>query len=144
VLRDKTLHDHGKTFMNLRVRGFGLARNVCGGLHKFDDRIRKLRSSRLTANVASGSVFGAIDLFESVMNLISGLMFAQMSEHQLSRADYSSRVCHVLARNVGCRAVDGFEDGAMVAQVGAGNEAQPSNERGTKVGNNVAVEIFHH
>ncbi len=38
----------------------------------------------------------------------------------------------------------GFEDRAVIANIRAGHESQPADERRAQVRNNVAVEVFHH
>jgi len=38
--------------------------------------------------------------------------------------------------------VHSFEDSALVSEVGAGNEAEPANEAGAEVADDVAVEVF--
>src|SRR5262250_1529033 len=40
--------------------------------------------------------------------------------------------------------MNGLEYGALVAQVGAGNEAQPSDESSAEIRQNVAVQVLHH
>ena len=51
-------------------------------------------------------------------------------------------VGEVLAGDVGRGAVDGFEDGAFVAEVGAGDEAETADEGRAEIADDVAVEIL--
>ena len=58
-------------------------------------------------------------------NVVGGVLFAEVAQHQNAGAQHRRRVGDVLACNVGRRAVYGFEDGALVAEVRARHQAQP-------------------
>ena len=64
-------------------------------------------------------------------------------EHHHAGHDAGQRVGDAFAGDVGGGAVDGFEDGGVVADVGAGDDAQAADEAGAQVADQVAVEIFH-
>ena len=53
------------------------------------------------------------------------------------------RVGEALAGDVGRRAVDGLEDRRVVADVGAGHDAQAADQAGAQVADDVAVEVLH-
>src|SRR6185312_15563499 len=74
-------------FINLRVRRFGLLGNVRAGCHELNNRIGKLRGPGFAAYIASPFVFGAINLFQAIVNHVGCMMFAQVTQHQLGGAD---------------------------------------------------------
>ena len=51
-------------------------------------------------------------------------------------------VREVLARDVGSASVDGLEDRDVLADVGAGGEAEAADEAGAEVRDDVAVEVL--
>ena len=65
-----------------------------------------------------------------------------MAEHEHGGLQQRGGVGDVFAGDVGGGAVDGFEDGALDAEVGAGDEAEAADEAGAEIADDVAVEIF--
>src|SRR6478609_3574627 len=70
-------------FIKLRVRRFGLLGNVRAGCHELNNRIGELRGPGFSAHIASPFVFGAIDLFQAVVNHVGRVVFTEVSQHQL-------------------------------------------------------------
>src|SRR5438128_2721042 len=70
-------------------------------------------------------------------------MLSQVAQHEERGTDHRRGVRNVLSGNVGGGAVDGFKDGALVADVGARHQAKAADEGSTEVGNDVSVEILH-
>ena len=64
----------------------------------------------------------------------------------ISTADCISAVglARPLPGDIGRGAVDGFEDGVVVADIGARHDAQPAHQPGGEVRNDVAVEVRQH
>jgi hypothetical protein len=58
---------------------------------------------------------------------------AHVLEHHRRREDQRRRVGLALARDVRRAAVDGLEDGALVADVGAGHDAEAADEARAEV-----------
>ena len=54
-----------------------------------------------------------------------------MAEHENCGLKQRCGVGNVFAGNVGSGAVHGFEDGAIDAEVGTGNQAEATDEAGT-------------
>ncbi len=75
------LHESAPTIINLRVRRLGLGGNVCARFHELNNGVGKLRGPGFSAYVASELVFGAIDLFQPIMNLVRRMVFAEMAQH---------------------------------------------------------------
>ena len=67
--------------------------------------------------------------------------FANVVEHEDGAHQESRGISDPLAGNVRRGAVDGFENGAFIANVAAGNNAQTANETGGKVAHHIAIEI---
>lgn len=68
---------------------------------------------------------------------------AHVAQHHHGGEQQGGGVGEALAGDVGGGAVDGFEDGALVADVARGGQAQAADEAGAHVGQDVAVEVGH-
>ena len=101
-----------KVHESLCVRRFGLAGNIRAGFHELNDGVGELRGPGFSAYIASEFVLGAIDLFQTIVNLVGGVVFAEMAQHQLGGADDRGRVGQIFAGDVRRRSVHRFEDGA--------------------------------
>src|SRR2546430_3233816 len=66
-----------------------------------------------------------------------------MAQHQQGGTDYCCGVGDVFSGDVRRRAMYSLEDGAVVANIRAGNESQSADESGAEVGDDVAIKIFH-
>src|SRR5262245_47498569 len=64
-----------------------------------------------------------------------------MPQQQNAGHDHSRRINHILARISGGGAVDGFKDGNLVADVGAGGKTQAADEGAGEVADDVAVHV---
>ena len=69
------------------------------------------------------------------------LVQAHVLQHHDGRQEQGSGVGEALAGNVGGGAVDGLEDGALVANVARGRQAETADEAGAHVGQDVAVQV---
>ena len=76
-------------------------------------------------------------------DFVSDVGFMEVVEHHDAGHEDGQGIGDALAGDVGGGAVDGFEDGGVVTHVGAGHDAQPTDEAGAHVADDVAVEIFH-
>src|SRR5690242_16254244 len=113
-----------------------------GGLHFFDDGVSEFGGAGLAADVAGKFFAMAVDALEGVTDLVGGFVLAEVAQHEQAGADDGSGVGDVLAGDVGRGPVDGFKNGAVVAEVGAGHQAEAAHKSGAKIGDDVAVEIF--
>lgn len=68
---------------------------------------------------------------------------AHVTQHHHGGEQQGGGVGEALAGDVGGGAVDGLEDGALVADVARGGQAQAADEAGAHVGQDVAVEVGH-
>ena len=71
-------------------------------------------------------------------------LLAEVAEHQHGAEDQRRGIGEAFAGDVGGGAVDGFEHGDAVADVGAGREAEAADQAGGEVGDDVAEQVFHH
>src|SRR5207253_3888650 len=67
----------------------------------------------------------------------------QMSQHQQGGTDYCCGVGDVFSGDVRRRAMYSLEDGAVVANIRAGNESQSADKSGAEVGDDVPIKVFH-
>ncbi len=88
----------------------------------------KARGAAGAADVAGEGLAFGVDLFEGGLDLFGGVGFVEVVEHEDGGLQQGGGVGLVLAGDVGGGAVDGFEDGALVAEVGAGDEAEAADE----------------
>jgi hypothetical protein len=66
-----------------------------------------------------------------------------VAQHHDRGQEKSGRVGQSLAGDIGGRAVDSLEDGALVTNVARGGEAKTTNETSAHVGENVTVQVGH-
>lgn len=66
-----------------------------------------------------------------------------MSQHHDGGQEERSWVSEGLAGDIGCGAVHGFEDRALVTDVTGGGETKPTDQTGAHVGENVSVQVRH-
>lgn len=66
-----------------------------------------------------------------------------MSQHHDGAEKERGGVGQLLAGNIGRRAVDGLEDGALVANVARGGQTKTANETSAHIGQNVSVQVGH-
>lgn len=67
-----------------------------------------------------------------------------MLQHHYTAQQQRCRVRETFARDIGRGTVHGFEDGTFVADVTGGREAQAADQPSAHVGQDVAVQIWHH
>ena len=68
---------------------------------------------------------------------------AHVPQHHDGAEKQGGGVGEALAGDVGGGAVDGLEDGALVADVARGGETEAANQAGAHVGQDIAVEVGH-
>lgn len=68
---------------------------------------------------------------------------AHVAQHHHGGEQQGGGVGEALASDIGGGAVDGLEDGALVADVARGGQAQAADEAGAHVGQDIAVEVGH-
>ena len=64
-------------------------------------------------------------------------------QHHHAAQQQRRRIRERFARDIGRGTVHGLEDGTFVADISRGREAQPADQAGTHVGQDVAVEVRH-
>src|SRR5579863_232983 len=105
-------------------------------------RGNELISRGTTTHVTRQAAAFVVDLMNRPFDTRCHVVLAEMPQQQNRREDQRGRIRRTLTRDIGRRAVDGFEQRALVAEVGAGNEAKPAYQAGAEVGDDVAVEVF--
>ena len=68
---------------------------------------------------------------------------AHVLKHHDTAQKQSSGVSKTLAGNVGGRAVNSLEDGALVTDVTGGSETETTDQTGAHIGQNVTVQVRH-
>lgn len=83
------------------------------------------------------------NLEDGLLNVGSLLVQAHVSQHHDRAKKKRGGVGELLASNVGCGAVNSFEDGAFVANVSRRGQSKTANETSAHVGQDVAVQVGH-
>ena len=78
---------------------------------------------------------------DGVLDALRGVRLAEVAQHHHALRHERRRVDDVLAGVLGRRAVDGLEDGDVVAVVAGSREAQAADEAGGEVADDVAGEV---
>lgn len=108
-----------------------------------DDGAGVLVRLGLTAEVAREGLALGEGIEDGRLDAGGVLVQAHVSEHHDGAEEEGGGVGEALAGNVRGGAVDGLEDGALIADVARGGEAETADEAGAHVGENVAVEVGH-
>src|SRR5262245_38813700 len=82
-----------------------------------------------------------VDAGDGGLEATGGVGKLEVVEHHHGRQEGGGRVDDVLARDVGSRAVGGFEVRVDVAVTAAGGETEAADDAGRGVGQDVAVEV---
>ena len=85
-----------------------------------------------------------VDRVDGAFEARGGLALAEVRQHQHGRLHQRGGIGQALAGDIGRGAVDGFEDGVVVADVGARHDPQPAHQAGGQVGDDVAIEVGQH
>jgi len=91
-------------------------------------RRRRIAWCGCAADIAGEGFALGVDGFESLLHLVRRGVLVQVAQHQDGRLQQRGGVGDVFAGNVGGRAVHRLEDGAIDAEVGAGNQAQAAHQ----------------
>ena len=83
------------------------------------------------------------DALDRAFDLVGGFLFFEIAEHEDRAEDQRRRVGEAFAGDVGRGAVDGFEHGRVVADVGARREAEAADQAAGEIGDDVAEQVFH-
>ena len=75
---------------------------------------------------------------------VGGGLLAEVPQHHDRREQQRGRIRDALAGDVGRAAVDGLEHRHAGAEVRAGHDAEPADQPGAQVGDDVAVEVRQH
>lgn len=108
-----------------------------------DDGVGVLVRRRLAAEVARERLALRQRRERRLLDGDGLLRQAHVPKHHDGAEQQGGRVRLLLARDVGGGAVDGLEDGDLVAHVARGGEAEAADEAGAHVGEDVAVEVGH-
>src|ERR1019366_1356571 len=104
---------------------------------------RELRGARGAAHVARQFAAVAVNLVDGVADLEGGVVLAEMAQHQQRGSQNSGGIRDISSGDVGCGTVHRFKDGALMAEIRAGDQAKSADQSSAQVGKNVAVEILH-
>src|SRR6185437_11906677 len=94
------------------------------------------------AHVAGEALALGVDGFEGLLDFVGSRFLVQVAEHEDGRLQQGRGIGDVFTRDVGRRSVDGFEDGAVVAEIRSGHQPQAADKGGAEVADDVAVEVF--
>lgn len=78
-----------------------------------------------------------------LLDPVGVLVQVHVPQHHQGAEEQGGGVGQGLAGNVGGRAVDGLEDGALVADVAGRGKAETADQAGAHVGQDVAVQVGH-
>ncbi len=80
-------------------------------------------------------------LVYGVLDAGCGIGLAEVAQHQGTGQDGGDGIRFVLPGDVRRGAVDGLKDGQVIADIGAGDDAQAADQAGAQVAYDVAIEI---
>ena len=119
-------------------------RETAGGyLKPGDDGLGEILGRRLAAQVARQRLSFRQSIKGRTLDTVGVLVQAHVAQHHQRRQEQSGGVGEALAGDVGGGAVDGLEDGALVADVARRRQAQTADQASAHVGENVAVQVGH-
>lgn len=82
-------------------------------------------------------------LKDSFLDLVGVFMETHVLQHHDTAEQKGSWVRKCLALNIGCRTVDGFEDGALVTDVSGWCQTQSSDQSSAHIRQDVSVQVRH-
>ncbi len=95
--------------------------------HCLNDGVGKFRGAGGAAYVPGQFAAVAVDLVDGVADLQRGIVLAEMAQHQQGRSQHRRGVGDILSGDVGRGTMDGFKDGALVAEIRAWNKAETAD-----------------
>src|SRR5580700_8762005 len=95
-----------------------------------DDGVGELFGGGFAAEVAGKVLAFAADLPEGLLDAAGGGAFADVVEHEDGAHEESGGIGDTFSGDVRGGAVNGFEDGAFVADVSAGYDAEAADQAG--------------
>ena len=116
-------------------RGVGLGERA-------NHRARELIGGGVTADVAGEMPALSVHVMDGALNAICRGALAYMPQHEDRREHQGGGIRDIPAGDVRGAAVDGLEDGAPLAEIGAGYETQPAHEARGQVRDDIAVKIL--
>src|SRR5258708_20522804 len=111
--------------------------------HRLNNRVSEVRGAGGGADMPGKFGAGAVDLVNGVGDLQGCRVVAEMAQHEQSGAQHGGGIGDILSRYIRCGTVDSFKDGALVAEIRAGDEAEAADQSRAQIGNNVAIKVFH-
>src|SRR5258706_13313528 len=111
-------------------------------LDLFDDRVGKLCRGRFAAKIRGPTLAFEQDRFDGVGNALRGLGLRDMPQQHGRREQHRRRIGDVTPLNIRRAAVDGFEQRVVVAEVGAGHNAEAANQTYRQIRDDITVQIF--
>lgn len=82
-------------------------------------------------------------LENGILDVIGMLVETHVLQHHDGAEEQRSGVSQLLSGNIRGRTVDSLKDGALVANVSGGSQAETANETGAHIGENVSVQVGH-
>jgi hypothetical protein len=121
----------------------GLRRSRTLRFHRLNNPVGEFRGAGGAAYVPREFAAVAVDLVNRVADLHRSLIFTKVTQHEQGRSQHGSGIGDIFPGDVGRGAVDGFEDGALVAEIRAGDETEAADQSRAQIRKNVAVKILH-
>src|SRR5882724_2090895 len=101
----------------------------------------KLVCAGFPADIVSGVLCLAINRFKSCFDATGSGPFAEIVEHQDAAHQEGGWIRKALASDIRRRAVDGFKNRAVIADIPAGNNSETAYEPCRKIAHYVAIEV---
>jgi len=108
-----------------------------------DDGVGELGVGGATAEITSQDLAVSNDLEGGLLDLVSELVQAHMTEHENRGEEEGSGVGLVLASDIGSGTVDSLEDGGITTNVSGGGKTETTDETSAHIRENIAVQVRH-
>ena len=112
--------------------------------HPPNDRLCQVTGARRSAKIPRAHAVRDDSVADGGAQPVAQVVQTGMVEHQSDSEQQGRRIGDATAGDVGCRSVHGFEDGGVGADVGTRCEAQPADQAGDKVGEDVTEQVGGH
>ena len=117
---------------SLRLRWFSGGTTL--RFHSLNDRVSEFRCAGLAADIPCKFATVAINLIDGIAYLQSGVMLAEMAQHQQGGSQHCGGIGDISSGDVGCGTMDSFKNGALMAEIRSGDEAQSAHQPRAQVG----------
>jgi hypothetical protein len=108
-----------------------------------DNGVGVLVSLGLATEIASESLALSEGVEDGLLNAVGVGVEVHVPQHHDGAEEQSGGVGEALASDIGGRAVNGLEDGALITNVAGGGKTETTNETSAHVGENVTVQVGH-